>query len=262
MTDDFFVARPIEKNPSRGRRWVIGLVVAIVLLVLGIVALVAGDGIARNIAEDVVKTQVEQRLPETIEADVDASIEGDWVILQLLSGRLERVVLSDDSAVVDGVEMGVRITATDVPTDIEQPVGHVEAVATLDEDALNSFVTMPGNDPTLQFGDGTLAYEDGTALFGLRISYLLRVIPEAAGTSLVFTPDSAEVTTDLGTLDLQSVLDTIVGDAPITVCVANYLPEGAQLSGLEVTPEAAELTLGISDVVLDGDLLESRGTCG
>ncbi|PSL38934.1 Protein of unknown function (DUF2993) [Labedella gwakjiensis] len=262
MTDDFFVARPVEKNPSRGRRWVIGLVVAIVLLVLGIVALIAGDGIARNIAEDVVKTQVEQKLPETVEADVDVSIEGDWVIVQLLSGTLERVVLSDDAAVIDGVPMGLEVTASRVPTDIEQPVGRVDAVATLDEDALNSFVEMPGNDPTLQFGDGTLAYEDGTALFGLRISYLLRVIPEAAGTSLVFTPDSAEVTTDLGTIDLQSVLDLIVGDAPVTVCVANYLPEGAQLTGLEVAPDAAELSLGISDVVLDGALLDSRGTCG
>lgn len=262
MTDDFFVARPIEKNPSRGRRWIIGLVVAIVLLVLGVVALVAGDGIARNIAEDVVKTQVEQKLPDTVEADVDVSIEGDWVIAQLLSGKLERLVLSDDAAVIDGVQMGIKITATDVPTDIEKPVGHVDAVATLDQTALNSFVTMPGNDPELVFGDGTLAYEDSTALLGIQISYLLRVVPQAAGTSLVFTPDSAEVTTDLGTIDLQTVLDRVVGTDPVTICVANYLPEGAQLTGLEVTPDAAKLTLGLSDVVLSGDLLRSRGTCG
>ncbi|RUR01172.1 DUF2993 domain-containing protein [Labedella endophytica] len=262
MTDDFFVARPVEKNPSRGRRWVIGLFVAIVLLVLGVVALIAGDGIARNIAQDVVKTQVEQRLPENVEADVDVAIEGDWVIVQLLSGRMERIVLSDDAAVVDGVPMGMEITALDVPTDIEEPVGRVDAVATLDEEALNAFVTMPGNDPDLRFGDGTLSYEDGTAFLGIQISYLLSVIPEAAGTSLIFTPDSAEITTDLGTVDVQPILDRLVGDSPVTVCVANYLPEGAQLTGLEVTPEAAELTLGISNVVLDGDLLESRGTCG
>jgi hypothetical protein len=262
MTDDFFVARPVEKNPSRGRRWVIGLVVAIVLVVLGIVALIAGDTIARNIAEDVVKTQVEQRLPETVEADVDVSIEGDWVIAQLFSGRMERVVLSDDSAVVDGVEMGVEITATDVPTDIEEPVGHVDAVATLGEDALNAFVTMPGNDPTLLFGDGTLSYEDSTAFLGIQLSYLVSVIPEAAGTSLVFTPDSAEVTSDFGSVDVSGLLDRIVGDSPVTVCVANYLPEGAQLTGLDVAPESAELTLGLSNVVLSGDLLESRGSCG
>lgn len=262
MTDDFLVARPVEKNPSRGRRWVIGLVVAIVLLVLGAVALVAGDGIARNIAEDVVKTQVEQRLPENVEADVDVAIEGDWVIAQLVTGKLERVVLSDDSAVVDGVGLGMEVTASGVPTDIEQPVDRVSVVASLDEEALNTFVTMPGNDPELQLGDGTLSYEDGTAFLGIQISYLLSVVPEAAGTSLILTPDSAEVTTPLGTVDLQAVVDRVVGDAPVTICVAEYLPEGVQLTGLDVTPEAADLTLAVSDVVLSGDLLESRGTCG
>jgi hypothetical protein len=262
MTDDFFVARPVEKNPSRARRWIIGLVVAIVLVVLGVVALFAGDSIARAIAEDVVTSQVEQRLPENVEADVDVSIEGDWVIAQLLSGRLDRVVMSDRSAVVDGVPLGVSITATDVPTDIEQPVGHIDATATLDETALNDFIAMPGNDPTLRLGDGTLAYEDASAFLGIQFSYLLSVVPQAAGTSIVFTPESAEFTTDLGTLDLDAVLERVVGDDPVTVCVANYLPEGAQLTGLDVTPDAADLTLSMSNVELSSDLLESRGTCG
>lgn len=262
MTDDFFVAQPVEKNPSRGRRWIIGLVVAIVLVVLGIVALVAGDSIARAIAEDVVKNQVEQRLPETVEADIDVSIEGDWVIAQLVSGRLENVVMTDDDAVLDGVPVGIRIDATDVPTDVKQPVGHIDATATLDEAALNAFVTLPSGDPTMRLGDGTLAYENSSAFLGIQFSYLLSVVPQAAGTSLVLTPQSAEVTTDLGTVDVAPLLDRLVGDAPVTVCVADYLPENAQLTGLEVRPEAADLTLSMSNVKLSGALLESRGSCG
>jgi hypothetical protein len=46
------------------------------------------------------------------------------------------------------------------------------------------------------------------------------------------------------------------------VCVAEYLPEGAQLTALAVTPEAADLTISMSDVELSGALLESRGSCG
>jgi hypothetical protein len=262
MTDDFFVAQPVEKNPSRGRRWAIGLIVAIVLLVLGVVALFAGDSIARGIAEDVVKDQVEQRLPENVEADVDVAIEGDWVIAQLASGTLERVVLSDADAVVDGVPLGIEITAQRVPTDIEEPVGHIDAVATLDETALNAMVTLPGSDPTLTFGDGTLAYEDSTAFLGIQFGYLLSVVPEAAGTSILLTPDSAEVTSDLGSADVSGVLDRLVGEAPLTVCVATYLPEGVQLTGIAVTPQAADLTLSVSNVELSGELLDSRGTCG
>ncbi len=262
MTDDFFVARPVEKSSSRGRRWAIGLFVAIALLVLGVIALFAGDSIARAIAQDVVKGQVEQRLPENVEADIDVAIEGDWVIAQLIVRRLERVVLSDDDAVIDGVPAGVEVTLTDVPTDVKEPVGHIDATATLDETALNAFVTMPGGDPTLQLGDGTLAYENSSAFLGVQFSYLLSVVPQAAGTSIVLTPDAAEVTTDLGTVDLGDALDRLVGDTPVTVCVADYLPEGAQLTGFEVTPDAADLTLSMSDVVLSGALLESHGSCG
>lgn len=262
MTDDFFVAQPIERNPSRGRRWLIGLIVAIVLLVLGIAALVGGDSIARGIAEDVVKGQVEQRLPEQVEADVDVAIEGDWVIAQLLGGMLERVVLSDPDALVDGVPLGMALTLHDVPTDIEQPVGRIDAVATLDEEALNTLVVLPGNDPTLGFGDGTLSYSESTAFLGVQVDYLLSVVPQAAGTSIVFTPDSAEVTSDLGSVDVSGLLDRLTGDAPVTVCVADYLPEGAQLTGLDVEPDAADLRLSMSDVVLSGDLLASRGSCG
>lgn len=262
MTDDFFVARPVEKNPSRARRWVIGLVVAIVLIVLGVVALIAGDSIARAIAEDVVKSQVEQRLPENVEADVDVSIEGDWVIGQLLTGRLENVIMSDDDAVVDGIPVGFRIDATGVPTDVKQPVGHIDATATLDATALNSFITMPAGDPDLTLGDGTLAYENSSAFLGIQFSYVLSVTPQAAGTSLILTPEAAELTTDLGSVDVAPVIERLVGDAPVTVCVANYLPEGAQLTGLEVSPESADLTLSMSNVKLSGALLESRGSCG
>jgi hypothetical protein len=262
MTDDFFVARPVEKNPSRARRWVIGLVVAIVLIVLGVIALFAGDSIARAIAEDVVKSQVEQRLPENVEADVDVSIEGDWVIAQLLSGRLENVVMTDEDAVLDGVPVGIHIDATDVPTDVKQTVGHIDATATLDAAALNSFLTLPAGDPELSLGDGTLAYENSSAFLGIQFSYLLSVTPQAAGTSLILTPESAELTTDFGSVDVAPVIERLVGDAPVTVCVAEYLPEGAQLTALAVTPEAADLTISMSDVELSGALLESRGSCG
>src|SRR5690606_29152093 len=70
------------------------------------------------------------------------------------------------------------------------------------------------------------------------------------GTDVLLTPESAEVTTVIGDLDLSGLVEQIVGSEPIRICVAEKLPEGVTISGIEVRNGLATLDLSASNFVL------------
>ena len=61
-------------------------------------------------------------------------------------------------------------------------------------------------------------------------------------------------------IDLKELLGSLADD-PITVCVAQYLPEGATVDSLDVVPGGATAHLSAKDFVLDEDSLNTLGSC-
>ncbi len=245
------------------RRWII----AIVIIVISVLALVGAyfivDPILRSYYENQVKQEITGNLPEGVTGDVEVTIGGASMIGQYLVGSFERVDLRAPALVVDSVPAFVHIVATDVPVDTSRPVGAVKGTIDLTQQALNDIFDLAGNagDAELVLRAGEVGYTGTITLFGIRIDYLASATPTAEGDRLVLTPQGAEVTTGIGTLDVSGIVQRIVAERPITICVAQYLPDGVELTGVNVTPDRARITLESSTLMLTQESLTTLGSC-
>jgi hypothetical protein len=250
---------PVRKPRRRALTAVVVLVVAVLVVVGG--AYLA-EYITRGVAEDAVAVAVESNLPSNVEGTVDVDIAGDWVLLQLFSGRMDEVTLSSDDIRFDGIPVEkLTVTASGVPIDLKNAVESIDATLTLDQPVVNELLPLPGNDPEATLGDGTVGYEDFTTVFGIPIGYRATASLAPNGTDVLVTAEGAELTTVSGDLDLSGVVDRIVGSEPVRICLADKLPVGVTISAIEVGDGVATLSLAASDFTLSGKAMRSMGEC-
>jgi hypothetical protein len=254
-----------SSEPPRKRRRVRGWIVALVILVITIGLVIGGlflaENVTKGIATDAIAVAVKSSLPSTIDATVDVDIAGDWVLFQIFTGKLDQVTLSSDDAMVDGSPADFTLVATQVPLDLKQPVGNIDATVSLGPGSINELLTLPGNDPEVALGEDTVSYADSATVLGFTLGYLVNATLSPEGTDVLATPVAANVTSDVGSLDVSGVIDRILGAQPVRICVADRLPVGVRISGIDVTPEAATLALTARDFTLNGESLRTRGTC-
>jgi hypothetical protein len=244
--------------PERRRRhrwvwWLVGIVLLLAVLV------VVADIALRAYAQGQAESEIEEQLPENVEGDVDVSIGGFSFLAQVISGELGEVTLDAPALTVQGVPIAAHVVANGVPTDLTKPVGDIRADVSLDQDAVDSVITLPG-DAQLALGDGDVSYEGSVELFGVPIGYRVTGTVTASGTDVVIQPQGAELTQGDSVLDLGDALQGVASD-PITVCVAKYLPQGVTVQSFDVTTGGATAVLQASDFVVDEQSLRTLGTC-
>lgn len=250
-----------QQLPKRRRPWVPVVIVVGVLVVLVGVFFIA-DTIVRGIAEQRVSAEIEQKLPDNVDAAVAVSIGGASVIAQYLGGTFEHVELRAPDASVDGVPLDVHVTADAVPVDTSRAIGKVVATITIDAAGAQSLARSAGLPGELTLGDGEVGYASEVTGLGLTIPYDFSVAPTTSAQRVTLTPTSVEVDTGfLGVIDLQALVTGLLQGDPPSICVAEYLPEGTQLDGLTVTPEAATAELSSTTLRLDEDALSTLGSC-
>jgi LmeA-like phospholipid-binding len=255
-------AAPPSMPPARHRRrglW-LALWIALSLVVLVVLYFVA-DGLARAYAENRVKAEIEQNLPDFVSGDVSVHIGGTSVIAQYLSGSFEQVTLDAPKLTVQGIPLSASVVAKGVPVDVTKPVSDLAGTITISQSSINSLLRLPGATGDLALGEGTLQYDGTTTVLGLPIGYKVTVEPTANGESILLMPTKAEVTAGGGNLDLSRLLGTVVGSKPLSVCVAQYLPEGVQVDDVTVHPGEATIHLTAHDLVLSQSTLSTKGTC-
>jgi Tfp pilus assembly major pilin PilA len=253
-------AQPYAPAPAPRRRrsgrwvwWLVGIVVVVVALV------VVADVATRAYAESAVKSQIQDQLPSSVQGDVDVSIGGFSFLSQLASGAISQVDLDAPAVTVDGVPLDAHITATDVPLDRTKPIGAIDATLTLSQNAVNQVISLPGG-AQLVLGDGVVSY-DGTAnVLGLQVGYTVTGTVQAQGTDVIIQPQKAALKQGGSTLDVSGLLNTVAKN-PITVCVADRLPKGAQMKSLVVTPQTMTASATLTDVVVDENTLSDLGSC-
>jgi hypothetical protein len=259
MSTEFHVAPTERAAPKRHSLrwlwWLIGIVVVLAVLVV-----VADIGI-RAYAEGQAESEIESQLPDTVQGDVDVQIGGFSFLGQLLSGSFGEVQLDAPTLTVNGVPIAAHVVARDVPADLSRPVGDIEAAISLDQDAVNGIVELPG-DATLGLDDGGVSYEGTETIFGIELGYRVTGDVSASGTDVVIQPQKATLTQGSNDVDvdLAPILGALTKD-PITVCVAQYLPQGAEVDSLEITDGRATAHLTARDFVLSEDSLKNLGTC-
>ncbi|KGJ72276.1 hypothetical protein GY21_16445 [Cryobacterium roopkundense] len=239
------------------------LILCVVLVGLLVGAYFLADNGLRAFAEGQAEQQIADALPASVTGDMAVSIGGVSVIAQYFSGSFDHVELTAPQLTVDGVPASVRIVATDVEPKLGGTIGHVDATLDLTPETLNSLAHEAGTPPETQLvlGRDVVTYAGTLSVAGFPIGYQASATPSVTENALVFTPTAAEVTTDLGSLDVSAILPTVLGQAPISVCVAKYLPAEVALSTVDVTPDRARITLESSTMVLTKQSLATLGTC-
>lgn len=252
-------AAPTGPTP-RGRAtriWitVVAIVVALVALV------VVADVILRNVAEARFAEEIEANLPDGVEGDVAVTIGGLSVIAQYLSGSMQHVELSAPELIVEGVPIAVDVVGRGVPVDLASPVEHLTATLEADEAAVNHLVDVQGIAGELAFGDGTVGYTDSVRLLGFPIEFTVTARPTAAGDTVLLEPVGVDVAAGGGSIDVSGIVDRLLGDDPLPVCVAERLPAGVEVQQLTVEPTGATVILEASGLRLDEASLATTGTC-
>lgn len=253
-------AQPVPRRSGGRRAALVIVIVVVVIAVIGL-ALWLVDGLVRGMAQDGVEDALESRLPGNVTADLEVTIDGGLFLPQLIAGTFDHVTVTADDAEIDGIPFDIIVTAHGVPLDENDTIDETTAVVTGGEDAANALLVLGGADPHLTLGDGTLSYDQSTSFLGFTIGYTLVTEPQAQGDSVSLAPVDVTVLTDLGNLDVTSFVNNLLGEEPVTVCVASSMPEGISLDGIDVSPETLTVTLSATDLPRNGPDLSSRGSC-
>ncbi|MFT2689550.1 DUF2993 domain-containing protein [Clavibacter zhangzhiyongii] len=263
---------PERRDPRearRRRRGPRGGAVVIWLLVLAVIGVGLAFGLriidqtVRGVAEDQAEQRIAEQLPGRVSGKVNVSIQGDWVIPQLIRGTLDRVVLDGPNLQADGTPFQAHIVATDVPTDQERTVGDVVATVSMDQAPASALLAKTAGTPAdLRFGDGTLGYSGSTRVLGITFGYDVAATPVLQDPStVVITP--AEVSLQAGDFEVD-LAQTIQGIRDVTypVCVAQYLPAGVGVQDVTIADGRASMTVESSSVELTRESLGVTGSCG
>jgi hypothetical protein len=260
----------LTATPPKRRRPARRLLVAVVAVLALVGIFFAVDAGLRGYAQNRIASEIDANLPEGVTGDVNVAIGGTSVIVQYLTGSFERVQLTAPALAVNGVPASVSIDAMDVPTDTSQPIGHVDGAIELDQVALNALLQTAladadaapeARDAQLELGTDEVTYTGELSIFGVTIGYQATAAPSVTPDALVLTPTGAEVTAGSGGLDVSRLMDLVLGGEPISVCVADYLPQGVTLSDVETTPERVTITLESSTLTLTEQSLTTLGSC-
>ncbi|WP_104099687.1 DUF2993 domain-containing protein [Cryobacterium sp. M96] len=256
----------MDASARKSRRRGLGAFIVAGLVVVGLVAaFFFVDGGLRSYAEGQIEQEIASNLPDTVTGDVAVSIGGLSVIAQYLGGSFDRVALESGTLTVDGVPASVHVVATDVPLDQSQSVGDVRGIIDLEPDALNTLLSqaLPSNVPDagVELGKDEISYSGSLEVLGFPIGYRASATPSVDADALLLTPSGASVTSGGGSIDAGNLLSRVLGEEPLRICVAQYLPEGVTLAGVNVTADRARLTLQSSSLTLSRQSLTTLGSC-
>ncbi|GLI25999.1 hypothetical protein ARHIZOSPH14_02410 [Agromyces rhizosphaerae] len=248
-----------ERRPRRGL--LIGAIVAASLLVLAI-ATVVTDVWLRGASERQVAAQVEQELPEGVTGDVDVTIGGASMLWQLFVGRFDRVQVSAPELDVNGAVLDVEVVLEGTPRDRTRTTDRATATVALSEEAVSELIPIPGVGDGLRFEDGLVAYTGTIEILGFPIEYRADATIEADGDTVLISPESVRIVGGAAEFLLGGITEELLRIDPIPVCVAQFLPDGAEVDELTWEGGVVTLVLEAEDIVLDEALLERTGSCG
>ncbi|QWT23569.1 DUF2993 domain-containing protein [Subtercola sp. PAMC28395] len=239
------------------RNRVIAIVVA-ASVILGGVVVVADFGL-KAFAEGQIRTAIVKNLPSNVTGDVSVQIGGGSFLAQYASGSFSEVTLNSDNLTVNGVPLKAHVVAHDVSTDQTKPIPRASGTLTLDQEAVNSFLSIPGSSEIV-LADGTVGYQGSFQLFGLTLGYDATATAQPVGGTVQLTPTGATLSAGSASLDVGGALKTIVSK-PISICVAQYLPKSMQVTAITPSVGSVAVDLSATDLVLTEDALKQTGSC-
>ncbi len=252
-----------ERSPARARRhrrwpWVL-LVIVVVLAAL----VVAAEFVARAMLPGVVRSLVIEQLD--LPADQQLDVEADGILLpQLIGGSLDRLHLSTDRVTLEGITGAADVTATGVPLRGGDLRG-AEGTIRIDQDqftALLASTDLPIETVALDAPNATVS--GSISVLGASVPVSLTLTPGAVDGDLELTPVSASIGgIEIDASDVGSNLGAIGSGLtePQRICIADQLPAGLTLTGLEIEGTSAVIDLDVDGAIATDETLLEKGTC-
>lgn len=252
-------------EPRRRRRawpWIVALVI---VAALAVAAFFAAEWIARGIVERTVRTEISKQLSLPADQEVDVEVPG-VLIPQLIAGSLDQVTVTSQDVAVGAFEGDVTVTATDVPIQQGVDMGGATATVTLDEEQLRSLMSTVEGFPaeTLGLAAPNVTMSTELQFFGIEFPIGVALTPSVSEGDLVLTPASFELAgaeIDAAALSERfgPLADVVVRDW--SVCLAQYIPAGVTLTGVEVDGGTLTANADVDGAIVTDPALQENGTC-
>jgi hypothetical protein len=236
------------------------------VLVLLVAAVIVLDGAARSYASTMIADKVRSSLSIPASEPVDVTVGGASVLLQLLSGKLDRVDVDVPTLSIGNLTGDGSLTATGIPIDQSKPVDALQVRFSADQAGLQKLLAgvtgLPAN--TVALANGAVQVSTSISVFGQALPVGISFTPAAKSGELQLTPTSVQVS---GKTFTATELKTTLGSAGASllntrqVCVANQLPAGFTLDSVTVSGSTLSLAVSAKQVAMSTAVLSSKGSC-
>ena len=252
--------------PPRKRRRVWPWMILIVVIAgLAVAAWFAGEWIAQGIVTKTIRDQVVTQLSLPADQEVDVVVEGA-VLPQLIRGSLDDVTVSSEDVALDAFVGDVTVHAQDIAIRGESRAREASARVVLDLEQLRTLLSTIQDFPTESLGlaepDVTMTTE--LSLFGASLPIGIALTPSAVDGDIVLTPASlqlvgSEITAEQLSDRFGRITDAVLRD--YTICIAQYIPAGVELSNIAVTGDQVTAELDVDGAIVSDPALQETGVC-
>jgi len=263
---DTKVTEPISGGRAERSHRVWPWIVAFAIVAaLAVAAWFAAEAIARQIVTGVVRDQVRTQLALPADQPIEVDIAG-VVIPQLIGGSIDEITIASDDVTFGGFTGDVAVTAHDVAVRGTGEMSGATARVTLDQAQLRTLLSgvegFPADTVGLAAPDVTMSID--LELFGAAIPVGVSLTPSAAEGDIVLSPASLHLGEGAITADeLRSrfgrLADSVLRDWD--VCIAQHLPSGVTLTGVEVTGDVLVADFDVDGAIATDPALRANGTC-
>ena len=235
------------------------------IVVLAVVAVLAGEWLARGIVERTIRAQLTTSLDLPADQRIDIDIPGP-ILPQLIVGSLGDVTISSDDVSLRGITVDVAVSAQDVPVWGGGDWSGASATVRLDQTQLQAVLAQvdgfPAGTVTLDAPDVNADFE--LSLFGLAVPVGVSLTPGAAGGDIVLTPSTlrvsgAEVSAEALRQQFGAIASTVLRDWE--VCIADRLPRAVALTSVRVEGDRIVAGFEIDSAILADETAQQPGTC-
>lgn len=249
------------EEPKRARKRWPWILLAVVVVLAALV--VVGELVARAVVPGMVRATVIEELGLSSDQQLDVDVEG-ILLPQLIGGTLDTVHLASDSVSLEGVTGAVDVTATGVPVGGGDLAG-ASGTIRIDEAEFTSLIAeteLPVDSVAFEAPNATLS--GSFSVFGADVPLSLTFTPGAVDGELELTPVAVTVGgIDIDLDDAGSVFGSL-GEGltqPQQVCIADQLPAGVTLAGLEIVDGAAVIDIDVDGAIATDPTLQAKGVC-
>lgn len=257
---------PATPAPRRRRRVWPWVLVAVVVLLAALA--VAADVWARSFAEKAIAQELTSALDVPAGTPVEVRLGGGSVLLQALTGGLDRLEADVDTLTLGPLTGELRIVAHGVPLDPTAPTREVHVSFTIPESELSALTPdLTGitiDDVALEGGE--LVARGGLSIFGATLELGLGLTPSVVDGDLAFAPTSIRIGADTFTAEelranriFGGLADALLQERRI--CIADALPAALTLRELRIEGSALVATLDGSGAALGGPEFQQYGAC-